>query len=118
MKTLGYFICCCAALLLLSLIMERRNAAVEVRHAQDEVRPRESGVPTSAKKIVVTPRVAGAVTSYSVPPGFDLAHALEHMKQLCAHEPEQLKRESACEIWQALSKKGAGVDVMVAPEGQ
>ena len=46
MRVLGYFICCCAAVLLLSLILEKRNAeveiphVVEVPHVQDQVKPR------------------------------------------------------------------------------
>jgi len=43
MRVLGYFILCCTAVLLLSVIIEKRNAAVEIPHVQDEVRPRASG---------------------------------------------------------------------------
>ena len=49
MRVLGYFICCCAAVLLLSLILEKRNAeveiphVVEVPHIQDQVKPRVGG---------------------------------------------------------------------------
>ena len=46
MRVLGYFIGCCPAVLLLSVIIEKRNAEVEITyeveipHAQDELRPR------------------------------------------------------------------------------
>ena len=46
MRVLGYFIGCCAAVLLLSVLIEKRNAKVEIPHeveiphVQDEVRPR------------------------------------------------------------------------------
>jgi hypothetical protein len=39
MRVLGFFICCSAAVLLQSLILEKRNAEVEIPHVQDEVRP-------------------------------------------------------------------------------
>ena len=52
MRVLGYFIGCCAAVLLLSVIIEKRNAEVEIPHVdevpnvQDAVKPRVGGGPT------------------------------------------------------------------------
>lgn len=67
MRVLGYFIGCCAAVLLLSVIIEKRNAeveiphsvevpyAVEVRHAQDEVKPRVGGGPSIKQTVEISP---------------------------------------------------------------
>jgi len=63
MRVLGYFICCCAAVLLLSLILEKRNAeveiphVVEVPHVQDEVKPRVGGGPSKDVKQTVEIRL-------------------------------------------------------------
>ena len=63
MRVLGYFTCCCAAVLLLSLILEKRNAeveiphVVEVLHVQDEVKPRVGGGPSKDVKQTVEIRL-------------------------------------------------------------
>lgn len=64
MRVLGYFIGCCAAVLLLSVILEKRNAEVEmiphvdeIPHVQDEVRPRVSGGPSKDVKQTVEIRL-------------------------------------------------------------
>ena len=61
MRVLGYFIACCAAVLLLSVIIEKRNAEVEiphvaeVPHAQDEVKPRVGGGPSIKQTVEISP---------------------------------------------------------------
>ena len=61
MRVLGYFIGCCAAVLLLSVIIEKRNAeveiphVVEVPHAQDEVKPRVGGGPSIKQTVEISP---------------------------------------------------------------
>jgi len=63
MRVLGYFILCCAAVLLLSVIIEKRNAeveiphVVEVPHVQDEVKPRVGGGPSKDVKQTVQIRL-------------------------------------------------------------
>ena len=63
MRVLGYFIGCCAAVLLLSVIIEKRNAeveiphVVEVPHVQDEVKPRVGGGPSKDVKQTVEIRL-------------------------------------------------------------
>jgi hypothetical protein len=63
MRVLGYFIWCCAAVLLLSVIIEKRNAEVEIPHVvetphvPDEVRPRVSGGPSKDVKQTVEIRL-------------------------------------------------------------
>jgi hypothetical protein len=61
MRVLGYFMGCCAAVLLLSVIIEKRNAeveiphVVEVPHAQDEVKPRVGGGPSIKQTVEISP---------------------------------------------------------------
>ena len=63
MRVLGYFIGCCAVVLLLSVIIEKRNAeveiprVVEVPHVQDEVKPRVGGGPSKDVKQTVQIRL-------------------------------------------------------------
>jgi hypothetical protein len=57
MRVLGYFIGCCAAVLLLSVIIEKRNAEVEIPHVQDEVKPRVGGGPSKDVKQTVEIRL-------------------------------------------------------------